>query len=294
MSLSDVPPDVFQCLVYELRILSVKDVRSLLLTAKWVWLALVDDHYGRHQHRALAGVWFCIRKHWWGSAHLALTRNIGKPNLMCLIDAVTNNRLNLVSRLVEYDFNPHYSHIHLPLVSAVRQNSEDIVDVLLASGKMSDRTISMAMCEIALTNNIDMWKKLVTAFKSEEIACLSLFDKIVDNNRLELAQVVLDHPKTRIVEYGVGKYFADSVAMGYTDFVRLLIPFTTDAFWQKRGSEMIDTAVHLNDAETLKIILDEPRSLPERIQPEYVCMVQRNGIWRNAAKVLVNHPAVRS
>jgi hypothetical protein len=73
-SLGDVPVEVMQMMVYEMGILSARDVLALLLTCKWLGATLRGSEHDLTQHRALKGVVWCAKWGWERAALLALSR----------------------------------------------------------------------------------------------------------------------------------------------------------------------------------------------------------------------------
>jgi hypothetical protein len=300
MSLGVVPVDVFQYMVYELGILNVQDIRALVLTTMWIYNTLVGDRYGRHQFRAMTGPLFCIKKHWWASAHLALTRNIGLPCTECVTRTIQGGRMGLLKRLLTYKcinlnrFTPVGNVALSPICAAVRTQRHDMLDMLLETDRLWNDTIARGMKHAVCVDDIGTWIKLIERNGGEYVDCSYMLTEAVENNRVEMAKIIMDHPKSILSVSDMESMFQLACRLAYSELVRLFIPWTPDDMWEfpTQRSRIIETVVGLNDAESMRIILDDPRSRPHEIQPQYIQRIRHNPFWKAAAQVLIDHPLV--
>ena len=143
MTIESLPPEVIQKIVY-LNSLSPSDVRSVALASRTLHYAVLGDLsspnvFDIDQHRAMAGLLYCINKRWWRAAELAAKRT---GHMLCSktvntgrTRAAKSGRTRLLRVLLEL---PHEGEtgMTVPVAWAIRSQEIECLRLLLADPRV--------------------------------------------------------------------------------------------------------------------------------------------------------------
>lgn len=161
-----LPIEIIQLIVYELKILSIKDVRNLCLTCKDMNYVLHGEvgnpnYYDMSQHYSLMGVHYCVKNDYKLAAELAYRKglycykNIDLENKTEIYDIkqstflflCQNGYLKLIEDYVKNEGVDHEYLFELPLRIATYNNHYDVVEYFV---KELDADVNMKV-----TSSID-------------------------------------------------------------------------------------------------------------------------------------------
>ena len=144
--MDSLPTEIIQTIAFNTT-LSPADVLSFSLTSKTLYTSILgtlhaENEYDRDQHRACAGLVFCIKRKWWRGARMALNNAPPTPEeiFIALNAAAANDQIDLFTTLLALpQADPSLRNNHL-LLSAAINNAIDVLTLLLGDPRVGVET----------------------------------------------------------------------------------------------------------------------------------------------------------
>lgn len=284
-----LPIELIQTIAYHTHVLSPADVLSLALASHTTHGLLLGplnapNAFDQAQHRALAGVVFCIMRRWWDAACLAIGRGYGSIHPSHLGHplglAAGAGSLRVVEALVKGGADPAWAGSNDPLFLACENGHTPVVEYLL----QDERVDPVAQTE----DNTDVLQ-MAAGMGHTRVVQKLLLDGRVDPTRddafalciaaeegfVEIVRLLIADGRVDPAAYS-NYVLRVAARMGQASVVRLLLA-CDNVDPCAANSEAVRTSSTNGYAEALKVLLDDGRADPRAVGSEALRLAARNG-----------------